>query len=204
MKFFNKNKNIGFTTIELLLGITFVVFIGLAVGNFQENLFSNSDYLTRSLTAEGDARIVLRKLISELRTMNYSSVGSYPIGLATENSIIFYSDINSDNNMERLRYFLDGEFLKVGIVYPSGSPLSYDLDSEKISILVRNIVPGASIFTYYDTNYNGENGAIAFPVDLSLVRLVKVDIPILIKNRGTTTPYSISSQVSIRNLNNIF
>ncbi|HRY62439.1 MAG TPA: hypothetical protein P5056_01570 [Candidatus Paceibacterota bacterium] len=195
-----KNTKKGLTLIELLFGMAFIAFMGLAIANFQNSMFSSSEYLQRSLMAEGDARTVLRQLISELRAMNYSSVGSYPISSALENSITFYSDTNGDGNPERLRYFLDGDLFKVGVVYPSGAPLTYDINSERIKTLVRKVDPTASIFTYHGTEYTGENGALVFPVDIPLIRLVKVNIPIIIENQGTTTPYSISSQVSLRNL----
>lgn len=199
-----KNKQSGLTMVELLFGIAFIAIFGIAVSNIQDNIFSSGRFLEDSLGAESEARNVLRNIISELRSMNYSAVGSYPIGSASENSLIFYSDINGDKNNERLRYFRDGDLLKVGVVYPSGSPLSYILSNERIKILVRNISNTPNIFSYYDTDYDGQSAPLPFPVNIPLVRMVKVSVPIMIKNRSTTTPYVISSQVSLRNLKENF
>lgn len=190
----------GMTTVELLFGVAFVVLMGVAVSSLQDNIFSSSRFLEDSFGAEGEVRVVLRNIVSELRSLNYSAVGSYPIGGAFENSLIFYSDINGDGNAERLRYFRDGDLLKVGVVYPSGSPLSYLLTDERVKVLVRNISNTPNIFSYYDTNYNGQSSPLAFPVNTPLIRMVKVSVPIMIKNRSTITPYVISSQVSLRNL----
>ncbi|MEI6296614.1 MAG: hypothetical protein WCO84_03130 [bacterium] len=201
----NNRKNLfknGFTTAELLVGIAIFVFIGMAVNKFQSSIFSSSSYLQASLRTEDDARRILRTIISEIRSMNYSAVGGYPITSATGNSFIFYSDTNNDNNTERLRYFIEGTNLKRGIVYPTGSPFSYDLNNEKISIITSNIVATSSIFSYFSDSYVGTGMPLPEPVNLPDVRLIKVSIPATIKTADgkISTSYEISSQVSIRNL----
>jgi hypothetical protein len=195
-----KKIKTGLTTLELLFGISFVVMIGVAVVYFQGNIFSSSDFLQRSMLAEGDAKVVLRKLVSDLRTMNYSGVGSYAIESASETSITFYSDTNNDNKAERLRYFLDGNLFKQGVVYPSGEPAAYNVDSETTKILVRGVQATSSIFSYYDSDYNGSSEPLSFPLNILAIRLIKVSIPIILDSRENSVPYKVESQVSLRNL----
>ena len=191
--------NKGFTLIEMFLALSITVILGIAVGAFQRNIFSSGNYLQESFRAEDDARKILRDMVSEIRSMNYSGVGGYFIEQASGSSFTFYSDINGDGKTERRRYYKDGDTIKRGIVYPTGSPINYS-SPEKISIVVRDIVNSGNIFSYYDENYNGFGSALSEPIDLPLIRLVKIDIPIILKNGNATTTYDIESQVSIRNL----
>lgn len=195
-----KHRKKGITIIELLFGVSFIIVFSAVIYNFQNNLFSSSEYLQNSLNAESEARSVLRKIISELRSMNYSNIGTHPIQSASDDSIIFYSDINNNGNTERLHYFLDGNLLKVGVVYPSGAPLQYDLETESIKTLVRNVSASSSIFSYFDSSYDGTTEPLNLPINIVSIKLIKVNIPIILNETSTSTPYIISSQISIRNL----
>lgn len=184
--------------VELIFALAVVVFLGMAVGAFQRNIFSSSSYLQASFRAEDDARKILRNLVSEIRSMNYSGLGGYFIEQASSNSITFYSDIDGDGKTERLRYFRDGSVVKRGVIVPTGSPIDYS-SAENVSIVVRDISAG-NIFSYYDTNYDGIGASLEEPINILSIRLVKINIPIILRNNQATTSYNIEGQVSIRNL----
>ncbi len=201
----NQNKKIsvnfehGLTMVELVFAIAIVVFLGTVVVNFQNNIFSSGDFLQKSFLAEGDARSVLRVLVSELRSMNYSGFGGYPITSVEPNSIIFFSDINSDKITERLRYFVEGGHLKRGVVFSEGTPPSYDIFKESVSIIVRDIV-SENVFFYFDTNYEGTGEQLTHPINIPIIKLIKIKLIIDLDKGEREVPFEISSQVSIRNL----
>ena len=190
----------GFTLIELLIAIAIFIIFSFVITSFQKNIFSSESYLETGLQAEDDAVIILRNLIAEIRAMNFSAEGAYPIALASSYSFSFYCDINNDGKTEALRYFLDGTMLKKGIKYPIGSPLSYSNATETVAVVARNVIPGSPIFSYYDTDYDGTNAPLEVPINIPAIRLVKVNIPIDLDTGDGMTAYSITSQVSIRNL----
>lgn len=191
--------NRGFTLVEMLMALSVVVILGIVVGTFQRSIFSSGSYLQASFKAEDDARSVMKNLISETRSMNFSGLGGYYIEQASGNSFTFYSDINNDGKTERLRYFKEGTMLKRGITYPTGTPVVYTTP-EQVSIVVRDIANSSGIFFYYDDSYTGTSNPLPEPIDIVLVRLVKINIPIILRDNKATTSYNITSQVSIRNM----
>ncbi len=193
------NKNFGFTLIEVLFVIAIVVFSGLVVSNFQKEIFQSGSRVQKSLISEEGGRKIIRNIVSEIRTMNFSAVGGYPIESASSNSLVFYSDVNGDGNMDRIRYFVDGAVLKRGVTFPSGSPLTYSGQPENISSVISGLLSG-SVFFYGDTNFLGESDYLIEPINIPLIRLIGIKVKINLDSSGKTIPFEMSSKVSIRNL----
>ena len=137
-------------------------------------------------------------MISEIRTASVSSNGAYPIDQATVSSFTFFSDINNDNLREKIRYFLSGSTLQKGVIQPTGNPLVYNPANEKISILASGVTSLA--FGYYDKNYDGTTAALSFPINVPVVRLVKITVTIDQDPNRPPGPMTFTTQVSIRNL----
>lgn len=195
-----KNKKSGFTLVEVIFGVAMLIITSAVVTNFSRNIFETESYLQTSFRAEDSARNILRGLTAEIRSMNYSALGGYPISEATSDSLTFYSDINGDGHTEQLRYFLDGTLLKKGVVYPTGDPLSYNQAAERISVLASGIISGSDVFYYYGNEYNGTGDPLEEPIDLLSVSLIKIEITLNISGTKIVVPYVIESQASMRNL----
>lgn len=187
--------------IELVIGIAVLVAMVGVIGLFARNAFYYNSVFSGGLTAYDDARHVLQPMSSEIRSMSPSSLGSYPIEVAADNSFIFFTDINDDGLKERVRYFVQGTTLKKGVITPSGSPLQYNTANEVISELVHNLRNGTTpVFTYYDTNYNGTTSALTQPVDISYIRLIKVNMIVDVDPNRSPVPVTVTTQISVRNL----
>lgn len=193
------NNNFGFTLIEVLFVVAIVVFSGLVVSNFQKEIFQSGSRVQKSLISEEGGRKIIRNIVSEIRTMNFSAVGGYPIESASSNSLVFYSDVNGDGNMDRIRYFVDGAVLKRGVTFPSGSPLTYSGQPENISSVISGLLSGG-VFFYGDTNFLGESDYLIEPINIPLIRLIEIKVKINLDSSGKTIPFEMSSKVSIRNL----
>lgn len=194
----------GFTLVEILVSISIMVFIVMIVGIFARNVIVYNTAGHNSLVAQLDGRKVLRTMVSELRTSAPSVLGSYPIDTAATDTLIFFADLNNDGVSERVRYFFDPSTraLKKGIIFPSGSPLAYNLGNEKVVTLVSSIANGTStqIFEYYDSLYAGTTTPLALPINISSVRLIKINVLVdKDENRSPATAHFISS-VMLRNL----
>lgn len=187
--------------IEVLVSIFILTLIGLAVYSFQKDVFSLNKIISRSLTAQDEARRALKVISAEIRTASPSSLGAYALVQTATSSFGFYSNIDDDSFKERVRYFLDGAILKKVVIKPSGSPLIYNPANETISDLVHDVANATtSIFSYYDENYDGTTQPLAEPIDISIVRLVKITIVIDQDPQQPPGPTALTTQILMRNL----
>jgi len=203
MNFFKNHQNSksGFTIIEVLVSIFILTLIVSVVYSFQKDVFSLNRIISDSLVAQEEARRNLKTMTAEIRTASPSSLGAYAIAQTATSSFIFYSNIDGDSFKERVRYFLDGTTLKKGIIKPSGAPLAYNPANETIIDLAHDVAnTTTSIFSYYDTNYDGTTQPLAEPINVSVVRLVKITI--VIDHDPLVSPghITLTTQISIRNL----
>lgn len=200
MKIMNSKK--GFTLAELLITVGIIGLIAVVLGTFQGDVFFFNSVIQDDLTAQMDGRRAIRKMVSEIREASPSSLGSYPIASAATSSITFFSNVDNDTLKEQVRYFIQNKNLMRGVIKPTGNPLSYNSGSETFETSVKNIANSTStpLFEYYDTNYTGTTTPLIFPVSLTAVRLVNVELLIDRDPNRSPIPLNITSQVSIRNL----
>lgn len=189
----------GFTLVETLFGIAIFVVIMLLVTLFSRNVWTYNAFITGGLADTDAGRTVLRVLTSEIRTASTADTGAYAIAAASASSFTFYSDIDNDGLKERVRYFLSGTSLQKGVIKPTGSPLTYNPANEQISTLI-NKLANSVLFEYYDRNYDGATAALAYPMNIPSIRLVKVTIVLDMDPNRSPVPMTFSTQVSIRNL----
>jgi type II secretory pathway pseudopilin PulG len=194
-------KKFAFTVIEIIIVIGIFIIVSLIVFGWQKDIFSFQEIFRKKISFQEQVRKIVKDFTAEVRTAQYSSLGSYPIEEATKSSFIFYSNIDNDQLVERIRYFLDGKKLKKGIIKPSGQPLRYNLADEKIIELIDFVInPNQEIFLYYDKNYTGTGNPLPFPVNISSIRLVKMTITIDDDLNRPPEAITETVEVTIRNL----
>jgi type II secretory pathway pseudopilin PulG len=189
----------GFTMVETLFGIAIFIVILMAITIFSKNIWVYNSFVSTGLSNVDTIRQTMETMTAEIRTASAANTGAYAVNQATATSFIFYSDIYDNGLKERVRYFLNGSLLQKGVIVPTGSPLSYNTANEKITTLLPNVT-NSTIFSYYDENYNGLTAALSFPVDVSVVRLIKITAVVNTDPFKTLAPITFSTQVSIRNL----
>jgi hypothetical protein len=131
--------------------------------------------------------------------------GAYPLAVTEDNQLIFYADVNGDEQVERRRYYVENDILKKGIVEPSGNPPDYVLDSEKTAIVVEHIdLSKLPLFTYYNGNWPGDapNNPLSYWERPLETRLIKITIPLVISDANGEHLYQAESMVQVRNLKN--
>src|SRR3989344_5248585 len=129
----------GLSMMEIIAVLGIGVIISIVVGSFSVGLFRYYRTLADQLDAENQLRKLVSQFTREVRTSSISSIGAYPIDSATATSFIFYSNIDSDNYKERVRYFLSGTTLRKGKLKPSGTPLTYNPNNEIVVSLVQDV-----------------------------------------------------------------
>lgn len=194
----NINYKNGFTIIETLFGVAIFVLVVGVLTFFSRNVWIYNSFISAGLTDTDTERQMLKTMVAEIRTASSSSTGAYAILEANSSSITFYSDIDNDGLKEKIRYFQNGSLLQKSLVKPTGSPPAYNQANEKITTLASNMTNVS--FAYYDKNYDGETPPLSFPVNIPLIRLVKITITLDSDPNRSPTPTVFSTQVSIRNL----
>jgi len=181
----------GFTLIELVFFMLIISFILFFLVLMMINLSNFNLYLTYGLGTLGEINLFLSEIKKELKSIEISNVGAYPLEEITSTTIVFYADLDNDGLVERVRYFLDGENLFKGIIKPSENPLRYDQNEEKIKRVLKNLDLPQKIFIGYDINLNET-------YDIAQIRLIEVKIKVKIDNKGNF--YEDSIIINPRNL----
>lgn len=196
--------NKGMTLMEVMFG--FSIFLVVIFGVFA--LFRASSQADKnvweSTFVQATASKTVQRFVDELRTANYSTIGSYPLLTTTGTEIIFFANIDGDSLMERVRYFVSGTTFMKGITKPTGELLySYNTSTEEISALIYNLqTPLENIFTYYGESYDGatNTSSMSYPIIMPLVRVVEIKLKIKQSNLADAPVFEIQSKAQLRNL----
>lgn len=196
------------TLIEMVVSISIFSLIMVLIWGWQKDVFSINNLLLNRISIQDNLRKTIKSFIDEVRSAQFSATGAYYIEEANKDEFIFFSDIDHDSTIERVRYFLDDHRIKKGVIKPSGQPVTYNPADENIKELINYIVnTDDEVFFYYDKNYDGQGDPLTeqcetppCPFDILTIRLVKISVTI--NQNPDRPPESITetSQISIRNL----
>jgi len=203
MKKDNKNNVRGFTLIEILVASAIMVILAVAFLGIQYILSENQTSAWRNYLSIENANGAVSVLAKELRSATVSEIGSYPLEVANDQEIIFYSDYDYDGEVERIRYTLSGTILIKGVVEPTGDPLTYDSGGEKqknVTEIVRNSTN--PVFYYYNSGWPTDtaNNPLALANRISDTRQVKIDLRTNPDPNDPSFDYILESDVKIRML----
>jgi prepilin-type N-terminal cleavage/methylation domain-containing protein len=193
-----RNSLTGFTLLEIIVVISIFLMLAIMSSDYIIQGFRTTAFGYEQDEAVQNGRKVINSLIKEIREAAQSDRGDYLLDAVEEQNFSFYSNIDSDNNTEKVRYFLDNGVLKRGVIEPAGDPLDYLPADETVSEIAQYINNQAEpMFAYYDTNYN----LIANPsANKHDIRLVKVFLKINVTPERAPNDYIIQMDIQIRNL----
>ena len=198
-----RTKFKGFTLIELLISMGLISVLGLGIVAIQYFLSQNQIVVWNNYSSIDDANVATSQMVREIRTARYGDNGAYPIEDALDQELIFYTNVDSDQDTEKVRYFLSGTILSKGVINPVGFPVTYPSGSEvvfPISQIVRNgLTP---VFYYYNGDWPTDtlNNPLALTNRLSATKLVKVYLRLNAKAADPTSDYVLEPYVQIRML----
>jgi len=205
MKKLHKTKfnQSGFTLMETLVTIFIFSILMLGTTLMIRDIFSVSRQQYGVLTNVNQAIIISNTFANEFRNGAYGANGAYPINQAVDNQIIFFSSaIKKDGTISKIRYYISGNTLYKGITNPGGSPLSYNGQTETITTLSTEMSMGSSpLFYYYDGNYNGTGNPMTQPVNINVVKFVKINLIVLKElTQNSSNTFTVIAGASMRNL----
>lgn len=195
-------KNKGMTLIEIVAAIGIFLLVMIVVANFQVDIFKFNKYTNDVLQSSQDAKSILRTIVKELRSAEPGDNGAYAIITAATSSISFYSDIDADGKADLVRYFLATTTLRKGVTKPSGTPAVYNTNGETFYTLAYNIknATSSSLFEYFNSSFSGTSTPLTYPISLTSVRLVRINLLIDADPNRSPDPRMYTSDVTLRNL----
>lgn len=182
----------GFTLMEISIAMAIFLTVALLAGDFIIKGFRSTTFGSEQETAIQNARRGMEIMTKEIRGANDSERGDYPLSTVEDDDFVYYSDIDDDGKMERVRYFLDDTLLKK-VTTPPGPADDYNMLSATTTISEYVNNQAEAIFTYYDNNYI-ETG------DLDSIRLINIKLKINVTPERAPNDYYVETDVNLRNL----
>ena len=182
----------GFTLVEIMVVTAIFLVVSIITADIIINSLKSIRFESELAAAVENARKSMNAMTKEIRGANTSEKGDYPLAVAQENELIFFNDINNDDLMEKIRYYLNGTNL-IREVYLPGALQNYSVlnSTETIAMHINN--NNIPIYTYYDSNY-------AVAAAINQIRMIKIQIIININPAAAPNNYVLESDVSFRNL----
>jgi prepilin-type N-terminal cleavage/methylation domain-containing protein len=198
-----KTKKKGVTMIELLISIFIFLLVISAVTFFIVQNLKNYGFTYRQTLSIEEGRETIKTMVKEIRETKPSDDGHYAIAEAATSTFTFYSDIDRDIQVEKVRYFRLNNLFEKGVTKPTGTPLSYNPGDEQTIVLSSYLVPTTTpIFTYYNGNYPSDtiNNPLSYPVDLTAIKMVRVRMIINVDPSRPPKDYILDTFVQLRNM----
>ena len=192
------SKTRAFTLIETVVVIGVLAVVGVAISGMIAYIYKTNTFLFQQSAATDSARRGIEYALENIREASYGADGSYPIANAATSTVTFYADVDNDNVVEEIRYYLSNGTLYRGVTNPAGSPPSYAGQPEASTIVANYVQNGTStpIFNYYD-----DTGAqLSTPADVSQVASVSVVIGVDVDIRRAPVTFTLIGSATIRNL----
>lgn len=194
-----QRKNAGLTLVETIVTIAIFTLIMGAVVSSLIYFYRSNAYSVEQSSAITFARRGVEILTEDIREATYSEGGAFPVKTIGSYSITVFSDVDQDNDVERVRYFLDDTNLMRGVTSPTSTPVEYRNSDEDLTVLashVRNQVKGTPIFTYY----NKSGGSLTDFSNVGDLGFVEVNLTININPQRLPQDYTLHSSATLRNL----
>lgn len=196
-------KQAGMTLVEIMVGMGILAFLTAAVIALQTLIAQSEEFSVKTVFTTENANTAVQSMIAQLRTARPSEAGAYPLEEATDQQIIFYSNADTDTDVERVRYFLQGTDLVKGVIDPEGFPVTYPADNEATRIIAEFIQnAGDPLFFYYNQDWPTDttNNPLPTPADLSQVKLVRVFVRVNADPSEPEGELTLESSAQIRSL----
>lgn len=195
-----RNSQSGFTLMEIIIASGIVMLAIGVITSLALDVTGFGTSLGGRLEQETELGPALRLIVTELRSMQPAENGAYPIAQAEAQTLTFYTDVDNDGTIERVRYYLDGTTLKKGIIEPTATvPVTYPPADEAVADVIRYLIPG-TIFTYFPEGYPPALTAMASPVNIADIRLITVTGTVDRDTAVEPGPTTLTISATIRNL----
>ena len=186
------------TLLEALIWVSITSMLMLAIVQSVQYFYRTNNYAVEQGQAITSAQRGIEDMIKIMREAAYSSNGAWPVISMATSSFAFYADIDNDPFIEQIRFYLDGNIIKRGIIDPSGDPPVYTASEQtsNISEYVRNNEQHVVMFRYYDLNGNEMTDFSR----IAEVRFVEATVIVNINPFRLPNQFTLRSTAALRNV----
>lgn len=193
--------NKGFTLLELMISTAIIFVIILAIIVTQNFLINQQNYTLNSYISSDFTNRSVEKLVKELRNSRSADNGAYIFEILGDQELSFYTNVDNDTQVEKVRYYLDNNIFYRSVIKPSGYPIQYLDENKKITILAENVDNSTPLFYYYNSNWPQDKTNNPLQIQNRLTQTKIVEINLSLKNNNKTdNSYQIKTFVQIRTL----
>lgn len=187
-----------FTIAETLVVIAILGTVGITLSNMIAYFYRSNTYLLEQTSAVDSANRGLDRAYTSVREASYGEDGSYPLVSAATSTITFYSDVDSDGPVEKIRLYLSGDTLYRGVTNAGGNPPTYAGQTETVSTISTSVKNATStpLFRYYNTSGVELTGTI----DIAEVRSVRTRIDVDLNPSRAPNIVTLERTATLRNL----
>lgn len=197
----------GYTFIEMMVVISLFTVVMLVLNQGIFDFYRQNEYTIQQSAAIQNAREGVEEMVRDLREAVVSQGGAYPIESASVDEIIFYSDIDRDQFVEKARYYIDSDNQLVKeateILFDSAgkpvSPAQYATSPATTYVVAKHIVNdmfATNLFTYFDENGN----EIIDLADQDAIRFIEVNLVVNVDPNRAPEEFNLRSSAYLRNL----
>lgn len=194
-----RNTRRGFTLIETIVVVAILVLVSGSLLGIIRSFYRSNAYVFEAASSVDSARRGLATALHNVREASYADDGAYPISAAATSSISFYSDVDRDGGVERVRIYAIGDTLYKTIINAAGSPPSYagqSTSTTTIATYLRNAT-STPLFTYYDSD--GVQLATTSP-DISAIASIRSTIQVDLNPNRAPNVLTLTGSATLRNL----
>mgnify|MGYP000468766945 CR=1 FL=1 len=199
--YFSGKSRCGFSLIETVITIAVFTMVLVILTSSFIYFYRSNTYNVQQSFAVNSGRKGIENIVQDVRESTYSDEGSFPIVSISPNDFVFYSDIDKDLKIEKVRYYLENNILKKDTTEAVGVPPLYSngvISTSIVSEYVRNIENNTSLFTYFD---NEGNEILDF-LNIADVVYVVVELEIDVNPTRSPNVFTIRGSATLRNLIN--
>ena len=189
----------GMSLVEMMVVIAISAMVSGALMSAIRYFYVNNAYVFEAANSVDNARRGLTVALADLREASYGDDGAYPIGSAATSSITFYSDIDSDGGVERVKIWKVGTTLYKVVTNAGGNPPSYTGQTSAtstIAVYLRNAT-STPIFAFYDVN-----GTQLATTSTPIVSIATIGTTLQIDLNPNRAPqiFNLTGSATLRNL----
>ncbi len=187
----------GTTMIEAIVVSVVFGIIAISISAFVVNFYRTYGHTINQVQTVIQAEKAIATMIREIREATTAQDGAYILYNTTDREFAFFSDIDRDDSVELVRYYVEDSKFKREITEPLDTfPPDYSNGQKTTSVEAISIINSPSIFKYY--NASGTE-IFTTPIRRKDTEMMQV-IMIINTNPNMIDDYELNSNVQLRNL----